>query len=213
MCLRSLSTGLTRAMSHRAGAFNLLIDLNGTCHVGDTPTSSAVQAIAKLRAAKRDSRHRINLRFCSNTTKESTQSLLQKLRRASFGAELIEESDLFTSLDAARQLVQRSNLSPLLLLSESASSAFEADTSIASRCFFARPSQTPDKLSEEERQQLQERDAVIIGLCPELMTQPWLDEAFRLVSGEYNRQKPAKLIATHRGRCTTGFSDARRMLD
>lgn len=187
-------------MSQGRGRYNLLIDLNGTCHVGDTPTKDAVKAIAMLREAQTHSGHRINIRFCSNTTKESTPSLLQKLRRASFGADLIKETDLFTSLEAARQLVKRTKLSPLLLLSDSASSTFAMDETIASRCFFAKARQSPDELSAEARSHLHGRDSVIIGLCPELMTQAWLDEAFRLVSGEYNAEKPAALIATHRGK-------------
>ena len=181
------------------GIVNLLIDLNGTCHVGEQPTTMAVEALAKLRNLQRSpsSDNRIRIRFCSNTTKESTSSLLAKLRRVGFTPDLLDEADLCTSLDATSRYVARSQLSPLLLLSSSAQSAFKKDDTVAKRCFFAEASQPPDQLTDAQVAHLRRCNAVVIGLCPELMTQPWLDEAFRLVSGEYGGK--AQLIATHRG--------------
>nr|CDI56358.1 conserved hypothetical protein [Melanopsichium pennsylvanicum 4] len=45
--------------------YNLLIDLNGTCHIADNPTPGAVQAIEKLRAAQQRQPNRIDIRFCT----------------------------------------------------------------------------------------------------------------------------------------------------
>ncbi|EPQ29999.1 uncharacterized protein PFL1_02672 [Pseudozyma flocculosa PF-1] len=195
---------------------NLLIDLNGTCHVGEQQTPGAVDALRKLRQLQRRQQRAssggvaspssppspsIGIRFCSNTTKESTSSLLSKLRRVGFGDDLIVESDLFTSLDATSRYVERCGLSPLLLLSESAQTAFRRDAALESRCFFASPGTPPSLLHDDQKRALMRCDAVVVGLCPQLMTQAWLDEAFRLISGEYvgrGGSQKARLIATHR---------------
>lgn len=179
--------------------YNVLIDLNGTCHIGDKPTAGAVEAMQKLRAAQHKFSDRLNLRFCSNTSKESSQSLLSRLRRVGFGADVVVAHDVFTSLDAAIRLVSRRNLRPLLLLSSSAQASFKEAEPLAEACFFAIPGLDPATMSAEQRSRLQACDAVVVGLCPELMTQRWLDEAFRLLSGEYGATQQVALIATHRG--------------
>ena len=56
----------------------LLIDLSGTLHIGSDPTPSAVKALQRLRDAG------IPFRFCSNTSKESTDSLTERLRSMGF---------------------------------------------------------------------------------------------------------------------------------
>ncbi|CBQ70976.1 conserved hypothetical protein [Sporisorium reilianum SRZ2] len=181
-----------------APRYNLLIDLNGTCHIGDKPTEGAVEAIQKLRAAQQKHQGRLNIRFCSNTSKESSSSLLSRLRRVGLGADLVSAHDVFTSLDAAKRLVSRRKLRPLLLLSSSAQSSFTEDPTLAEACFLARPEVDPATLSPDEKSRLGSCNAVVIGLCPELMTQKWLDEAFRLLSGEYGATEQVALIATHR---------------
>lgn len=185
--------------SMASARYNLLIDLNGTCHIADTPTSGAIEAIRSLRAAQQHNPGRLNFRFCSNTSKESSHSLLSRLRRVGIGADLVSSHDVFTSLDAAHRFVARRQLRPLLLLSPSAQSAFREDKEIAASCFFARAEIDPERLSSDHKQLLQSCNAIMIGLCPELMTSKWLDEAFRLLSGEYGGNEVA-LIATHRGR-------------
>ncbi|SPO32171.1 uncharacterized protein UTRI_02728 [Ustilago trichophora] len=178
--------------------YNLLIDLNGTCHIADTPTPGAIAAVQKLRAAQKQKPDGLNIRFCSNTSKESSQSLLSRLRRVGFGPELISSQDVFTSLDAAHRYVARRQLRPLLLLSQSAQSVFREDEDLAQSCFFAHAEIDPNKLSFNDQHRLRSCNAVVIGLCPELMTQRWLDEAFRLLSGEYGGSEQVALIATHR---------------
>ncbi|KAF6767430.1 HAD-superfamily hydrolase, subfamily IIA [Kalmanozyma brasiliensis GHG001] len=178
--------------------YNLLIDLNGTCHIGDKPTQGAIEAVKKLRAAQQTQQGRLNIRFCSNTSKESSESLLARLRRVGLSADLVSAHDVFTSLDAARRYVSSRKLRPLLLLSSSAQSVFQDDEDLARACFFAQPELNLGTLSPEDRSRLRSCDAVVIGLCPELMTQRWLDEAFRLLSGEYGAPEQVSLIATHR---------------
>lgn len=195
---RTIKQLSSTARNMKPAKYNILIDLNGTCHIGDKPTLGAVEAMRKLRAAQQKYQGRLNIRFCSNTSKESSQSLLSRLRRVGFGADLVTAHDVFTSLDAAIRLVSRRGLRPLLLLSQSAQSSFRANADIGERCFFADPELDPAKMSDNEKSQLRSCTAVVIGLCPELMTQRWLDECFRLLSGEYGRMKSVALIATHR---------------
>lgn len=180
-----------------APRYNVLIDLNGTCHIGDKPTDGAVEAIQKLRAAQQEHQGRLNIRFCSNTSKESSSSLLSRLRRVGLGADLVSAHDVFTSLDAAKRLVSRRKLRALLLLSQSAQSSFTEEPNLTEDFFLARPEMDPATLSPDEKSRLRSCNAVVIGLCPELMTQKWLDEAFRLLSGEYGATEQVALIATH----------------
>ncbi|PWN49603.1 hypothetical protein IE53DRAFT_411499 [Violaceomyces palustris] len=187
---------------------NLLIDLNGTLHVGDQPTQGSLRALRKLREAQSQGRDRIRISFCSNTSKESTLSLHAKLMSMGFTRDLIPVTDLFTSLDATRRYCQRMDFKrPLLLLSGSAQSTFEqaeeAKGGTGWKPFFPSTSKPPCRLTEEEHQTLRSCDSVVVGLAPEFMTHEWLNEAFRLLIGEYANQgekdsRRVKLIATHR---------------
>jgi ribonucleotide monophosphatase NagD (HAD superfamily) len=58
----------------------VLIDLSGTIHVDDNPIEGALEAIAKLYERRND----IKVRFVSNTTKQSTASLLANLKSIGF---------------------------------------------------------------------------------------------------------------------------------
>ncbi|SNX83614.1 uncharacterized protein MEPE_02321 [Melanopsichium pennsylvanicum] len=169
--------------------YNLLIDLNGTCHIADNPTPGAVQAIEKLRAAQQRQPNRIDIRFCSNTSKESSHSLLSRLRRVGFGPDLVSSRDVFTSLDAAHRYVSCRQLRPLLLLSPSAQSVFKDDKHLASTCFFACADIDPENLDSDDNHRLRSRNAVVIGLCPVA--------AFGR-TGEYGADEQVALIATLR---------------
>lgn len=59
----------------------LLIDVSGNLHVGNSPTPNAVEAFHRLRNSG------IPLRLCSNTSKESTASLVRRLRKLGFDLE------------------------------------------------------------------------------------------------------------------------------
>ena len=76
----------------------LLIDLSGTLHIESTPLPGAIEALQRLRTSG------IPFRFCSNTSKESTSSLCQKLRRIGFDIPL--EAEVWTSVGAVRQLLE-----------------------------------------------------------------------------------------------------------
>ena len=57
------------------------------------------------------------LKFVTNTTKESKQALLQRLIKIGFN---ISGDEIFTSLTAARQLIDTRQLSPLMLVDDRA---------------------------------------------------------------------------------------------
>ncbi|WVR03886.1 TIGR01458 family HAD hydrolase [Kwoniella sp. DSM 27419] len=136
----------------------LLIDLNGTLHLGHEPTRNAVQAIESLRHAK------IPFIFCSNSTKESSTSLLGKLRQMGFKA---DRDELMTSLGACRQLVEERGLKrPFLLMSSSAKEEF---TGI-------------DATSESGSPEAY--DSVILGLDEPSLSYENLNVAFRVLKGE-----------------------------
>lgn len=79
----------------------LLIDLSGTLHAESTPLPGAIQALQRLRASG------IPFRFCSNTSKESTSSLCQKLRQIGFDIpQETQHREVWTSVGAVRQLLE-----------------------------------------------------------------------------------------------------------
>lgn len=80
-------------MTFQAPIRALLIDISGTLLVGSSPTPGAAQALAKLRAA------RIPFRFCSNTSKESSDAVHQRMRAAGLDA---HRAEVWTSVGALR---------------------------------------------------------------------------------------------------------------
>ena len=64
----------------------------------------------------------LRLRFITNTTKESKSSLLAHLTRMGF---TVEAKEVFTSLTAAKTLVEKKKLRPLLFLEDSVLEDFE----------------------------------------------------------------------------------------
>jgi len=63
----------------------------------------------------------VPVKFVTNSTKESLRSIHEKLTKLGF---YIERDEIFTSLTAARKLVERSSLRPMLLLEEPAKEDF-----------------------------------------------------------------------------------------
>lgn len=59
----------------------------------------------------------VMVRFVTNTTKESKQDLLERLKKLEFD---ISEDEIFTSLTAARNLVEQKEVRPLLLVDDRA---------------------------------------------------------------------------------------------
>ena len=103
------------------------------------------------------------MRFITNTTKESKQSLLSRLLSLEF---TVSSDEIFTSLSATRQLVERENLKPLLLLEESALEDFRGIDG--------------DRLKQEiEGDREREFNSVVVGLAPSKFDYKTLNCAFR----------------------------------
>lgn len=85
----------------------VLVDLAGVLHVGEQAIPGAVDALARLRAA------RLPLRFLTNTTRTPRRTLVAKLQRMGFA---IAEDELQTAPHAAQQLVRQRGLKPLYLV-------------------------------------------------------------------------------------------------
>lgn len=81
-------------------------------------------AHASLRLPARLRRAPVAVRFVTNTTKECKRTLMERLCRLHFD---IQEREIFTSLSAARGLVEGRALRPLLLLEDSALEDFSGE--------------------------------------------------------------------------------------
>ncbi|KAI9143130.1 HAD-like domain-containing protein [Paraphysoderma sedebokerense] len=140
----------------------VFIDLSGTLHVDSEPIPNAVSALDRLRRECPG----LKIRFVTNTTKESINSLLDKLTRLGFD---IPRNELFTSLLAARKLVERLNLRPLLFLEEEAMNDFIGITT-------------------------DEPNSVVIGLAPSCFHYEKLNQAYHILSSTPD----PRLIAIHK---------------
>ncbi|KAL1732915.1 HAD-like domain-containing protein [Schizophyllum commune] len=168
----------------------LLIDLSGTLHIGSNPTPSAVKALQRLRDAG------IPFRFCSNTSKESTDSLTERLRSMGFDVRSDGPGrELWTSIGAVTAALHKFGLNrPYYLLSDSARKEVEAG--LAPRAAGGSDA----------------HDAVVIGLDPPSFDYAHLNEAFRLLTGEARGvsgpgaapRTRARLIATHKAKYIEG---------
>ncbi|TFK66600.1 hypothetical protein BDN72DRAFT_799755 [Pluteus cervinus] len=180
-----MSGGSTRPFIRAA-----LIDISGNLQVGSRPTPNAVEALQRLRASS------IPFRLCSNTSKESTDSVIQKLRKIGF--EIASTGEVWTSIGAVRRVLDNMGLKrPYMLLSRSAREELGNMEGI-------------DDASPE-----QPYDSVIVGLTPPAFDYNTLNTAFRLLIGEHNQGdtksppasyspespfKPIPLIATHKAK-------------
>ncbi|XP_073440865.1 haloacid dehalogenase-like hydrolase domain-containing protein 2 isoform X1 [Dendrobates tinctorius] len=135
-----------KRMAARRAIRAVLVDLSGTLHIDDTAIPGAQEALKRLRSAP------VTIRFVTNTTKECKRTLLERLRRLHFD---ISEDEIFTSLTAARNLLEQKDVRPMLLVDDSALPDFEG---IAT--------DSPN--------------AVLIGLAPEHFNYQRLNQAFRL---------------------------------
>ncbi|XP_058027053.1 haloacid dehalogenase-like hydrolase domain-containing protein 2 isoform X2 [Ahaetulla prasina] len=125
----------------------VLVDLSGTLHIEDSAVPGAQEALKKLRSAP------VTIRFVTNTTKECKQDLLERLKKLEFD---IKEDEIFTSLTAARNLLEQKKVRPLLMVEENALHDFTGiDTS--------------------------HPNAVVIGLAPDQFNYQTMNRAFRLV--------------------------------
>ncbi|KAK7791161.1 hypothetical protein R5R35_013328 [Gryllus longicercus] len=127
----------------------VLIDLSGTLHIEDSAIPGTVEALKRLRSTN------LNIKFVTNTTKESRQVLYDRLLKLGFE---INKDEIWSSLWAARDLLANRKLSPYLMVSDDALEDF-ADIVDASKPF----------------------DSVVIGLAPSKFDYTHLNEAFRLL--------------------------------
>ncbi|KAM3599474.1 uncharacterized protein V6R79_006516 [Siganus canaliculatus] len=135
------------SMAGRRALKAVLIDLSGTLHIEDTAVPGAQEALNRLRQAS------VAVKFVTNTTKESKRNLLERLQRLNFN---VQEKEIFTSLSAARSLLEQKQHRPLLLVEDSALEDFTGiDTS--------------------------EPNAVVIGLAPDHFNYETLNKAFRMI--------------------------------
>ncbi|XP_021478204.1 haloacid dehalogenase-like hydrolase domain-containing protein 2 [Oncorhynchus mykiss] len=134
-------------MATRRALKAVLIDLSGTLHVEDTAVPGAQDALHRLRQAS------VAVKFVTNTTKECKRNLVERLHSLNFD---IQEQEIFTSLTAARSLVEQRQLRPLLLVADSA-------------------------LEDFSGMETSEPNAVVIGLAPDHFNYQTLNKAFRLV--------------------------------
>uniref|UniRef100_A0A8C0VE07 Haloacid dehalogenase-like hydrolase domain-containing protein 2 n=44 Tax=Passeriformes TaxID=9126 RepID=A0A8C0VE07_CYACU len=134
-------------MSARRALKAVLVDLNGTLHVEDSAVPGAQEALKRLRSAP------VTVRFVTNTTKESKRDLLERLTGLGFD---IAEHEIFTSLTAARNLLEQQQVRPLLLVDDKALPDF---TGIGT----------------------DNPNAVVVGLAPEHFHYEMMNRAFRLI--------------------------------
>ncbi|KAB1256363.1 Haloacid dehalogenase-like hydrolase domain-containing protein 2 [Camelus dromedarius] len=170
-------------MAARRALKAVLVDLNGTLHIEDAAVPGAQEALkrqailqvqltnmffrfqkqimdseqsyiclltpglyfCRLRATS------VVVKFVTNTTKESKQDLMERLKKLEFD---ISEDEIFTSLTAARNLVEQKQVRPMLLVDDRALPDFKGI-------------QTSDP------------NAVVIGLAPEHFHYQILNQAFR----------------------------------
>uniref|UniRef100_A0A8C3UK88 Haloacid dehalogenase-like hydrolase domain-containing protein 2 n=1 Tax=Catharus ustulatus TaxID=91951 RepID=A0A8C3UK88_CATUS len=134
-------------MSARRALKAVLVDLNGTLHIEDSAVPGAQEALRRLRSAP------VTVRFVTNTTKESKRDLLERLTGLGFD---IAEHEIFTSLTAARNLLEQQQVRPLLLVDDKALPDF---TGIGT----------------------DNPNAVVVGLAPEHFHYEMMNRAFRLI--------------------------------
>ncbi|XP_046643119.1 haloacid dehalogenase-like hydrolase domain-containing protein 2 [Daphnia pulicaria] len=126
----------------------VLVDLSGTLHIENEVTHGAVEALERLKGTD------INVRFLTNTTKESKSYLYERLTKCGF---TVEKNDIFTSLTVSRQYIENHHLNPLLLLEEAALEDFEG------------------------LQRSGEMNAVVVGLAPSKFDYETMNNAFRIL--------------------------------
>ncbi|VDP14857.1 unnamed protein product [Onchocerca flexuosa] len=131
-----------------SGRVVVLIDLSGTLLVEDMCIAGVPAALRRLK-----SNPRYAVKFVTNTTKESANRLYERLRKLGLD---ITQSEIFTSLTAAKHLIKKDNLRPMLFLEKAALEDF-TDVDI------------------------KEPNAVVVGLAPSKFSFTSLNEAFRLL--------------------------------
>ena len=92
----------------------LLFDIGGVLYVGDEVIEGAVETIRMLQ-------NNFPMRFLTNTTRRTPETMLKKLQKMGF---TVEEQELFTALDATRDYVKSQNGTIYTVLTDEADSWF-----------------------------------------------------------------------------------------
>lgn len=125
----------------------VLIDLSGTLIIEDQVIPGSVEALNKLRASN------LKVKFVTNTTKEPRRQLHEKLTKLGFD---IRIDEIFTSLTAARNVLEKKKLRPFYLLEDAALEDFRGiETS--------------------------QPNSVLVGLAPSKFNYKNMNEAFNLL--------------------------------
>ncbi|KAI5996583.1 HAD-like domain-containing protein [Pisolithus orientalis] len=181
----------------------LLIDISGTLLIGSAPTPGAARALARLRAA------RVPFRFCSNTSKESTQEICRRLAELSMH---VLPGEVWTSIGALKGVlrdtgVRRPAYLPYTLLSQSA----------RAECLGIDSGMTNHHSQDDT---IEPYDAVVVGLAPSVFDYEHLNTAFRILVREHQNDKQLleaslssptskpPLIALHKARYIQAFDRA-----
>lgn len=85
----------------------VLLDLSGVLYVGNKPLKGATQAVQQLIAAG------LPVRYITNTTRKTSDSILQQLADMRFH---IRSDELFTAPIAAKYYLKKNHLDPYLLI-------------------------------------------------------------------------------------------------
>ncbi|XP_063438463.1 haloacid dehalogenase-like hydrolase domain-containing protein 2 [Mytilus trossulus] len=137
-CIRTMSGNKIKTV---------LIDLSGTIHIDDQEIHNSKDSLKRLRSQN------VNIKFVTNTTKESKTCLLNRLTGIGFN---IKPNEIFTSLTAARHLIEKRDLRPLMIVDDRALEDFEGI-------------------------QTDNPNAVLIGLAPDKFNYKTMNTAFRLI--------------------------------
>jgi HAD superfamily hydrolase (TIGR01458 family) len=94
----------------------LLIDLSGVLYDGDQLIPGALESVRRVQESD------LEIRFITNTSQKTRSSLLRHLRDFGFA---VEDDQLFTAVDAARQWLRQRDLRPYCLVHENIREEFE----------------------------------------------------------------------------------------
>ena len=171
----------------------LLIDLSGTVHVATQPTPRSPDAIQRLRNSS------IPFRFCSNTSKESTATLCDKLAR--MGIET-RDNEVWTSIGAVNSLLRAKGVQRCVLQTHH---PLEMEMNTGRPLILASESAATECLGDIKDDPALPHDAVVVAFAPTQFNYLTLNTAFRLLMNEHDTQRgrpqsDCPFIATHRSR-------------
>lgn len=158
-----------------------LVDISGTLHVGDKAIQGAIDACRKLIQNTTDQQN-FKVLFLTNTSKVSSETLLQQLRGMGFDESCIPSREsIVTSNSATRQYLISNGLRPYCLVE--------------------------DDLVENDFHGVEMTDpnCVLVGLAPSKFCYDKLNGAFRLLSKlkeeqNANGEDKPSFIAIHRAK-------------